>query len=280
MDMLAFSVTPAGVGNLTQFWIVGVLAVMVVGAAKGGFAGGLGLLSMPLMILACGHNSQLALALMLPLLIASDWITLLLWWRQWDTRNILLMLPGMLTGVALGGGTIWLFRHFGGGSAGQEVSSAILGIAIGLLAVGFVILHAVQSVRGELHVFRPVFWHGCVAGVAAGFASTLGHAAGPITNMYFLSQQMPKRKFVATSVLYYWVNNQVKLIPYWLMGMLTVPDMTTSVALMPAAVVGALLGVFLHNRVNARAFAIIIHGLLALAGVYLCVDGVIRLWPK
>ena len=276
---LASWFVPEGLEAL-PFLALGSLAAMFMGAAKSGFAGGAGLLSVPLLIYACGGNSELAIGMMLPLLIACDYVTLVIWWRKWDFKNVLLLLPGMLVGISLGSVVLWYFLRLGQGqrAAGQEVTNAALSFSLGMLAVGFVVLQAIRMLRGELRPFRPVFWHGFLAGSSAGLTSTLAHSAGPITTMYLVTQKMPKGRFVATAVLYYWIGNQAKLIPYAILGILTRSSLAGDLALLPAIVIGALLGVFLHRRVNERVFSAIVHGLLAIIGVKLVVESAARLW--
>ncbi len=278
--MFAFSLVPEGVGDPLRFFLLGSLAAMFMGAAKSGFAGGAGLLSIPLLIHACGGDSKLALGMMLPLLIACDYVTLVIWWRRWDLRNVLLLLPGMCFGIALGGVALWCFLQLdqAHSETAKQTTNAALSFSIGLLAVGFVILQAIRLLRGELQPFRPVFWHAFLAGSTAGLTSTLTHSAGPITTMYLVTQKMPKGTFVATAVLYYWIGNQLKLIPYRWLRMLTVPSLAADLVLLPAIVAGALLGVFLHGRVNEKAFSLIIHALLAIIGTQLIVDSAARLW--
>lgn len=277
---LAFSFVPPGVNDPVQFLLLGSLSMIIMGAAKSGFAGAAGLLSVPLMIYACGNDSTLAAGIMLPLLIACDYVTIVIWWRRWDVRNVLVLLPGMLVGIALGGVTLWLFLQLGKGQSGAEraVTNAALSLTIGLLAVGFVVLTAVRSLMGGLQPFRPVFWHGFAAGSAAGFTSTLTHSAGPITTMFFLAQRMPKGKLAATAVLYYWIGNQVKLIPYAILGLLTRGSLSADLTLLPAVIVGAGLGVFLHHRVNEKWFRIVMHVLLAVIGGNLAITSAAKLW--
>jgi hypothetical protein len=278
--LLGWSVVPSGGIDPATFLVLGGLAAMIVGATKAGFAGGVGLLSTPMMIYACGGDARLAAAILLPLLIACDYVTLLLWWRRWDLPNVLLLLPGMTAGIALGGGLLWMFLRLGGGRgspASQQVTNAALSCTIGLLAVGFVVMRAVRLLRGRAAAFRPNSWHGFLAGSAAGVTSTLAHAAGPITTMFLLPQQMPKGRFVATAALYYWIGNQVKLAPYLLLGMLDAPSLSADLALLPAVVGGALLGVFLHRRINERWFSAIVYALLAVIGAHMSVTNAWRL---
>ena len=267
---LAFALLPAGVDPVA-FLVLGLLSALVMGSGKAGFAGGVGLLSVPLMIHACGGRTKLALGIMLPLLIACDYVSMALWWRRWDWSNVRLLLGGMVAGVGAGWLALYLFDEFGAGEAGKETTDAALGLSIGLIALGFVALQVFRSLRGEVKAFRPGLGHGALAGSAAGLTSTIAHAAGPIITMYLLPQRIPKGRYVATTVLYYWIGNQVKLIPYYERELLALPALAAGLVLLPAVVAGALLGVFLHKRVNERLFRIIVHLLLGGVGLHLVI---------
>ncbi len=276
-SLLAFSAMPPGVDGSWRFFVVAVLAVLLFGMTKAGF-GSVGTISTPLMIYACAGNTTLAVGLMLPLLIGCDYVALILWWRKWDRRNLLLLLPGMVVGVAAGAGVLWLFMQLGGaGETGQRLTNALLSLVIGLLAIVFVTLRAVRAFRGEIAAFRPVRWQGAAMGAAAGVTSTLAHAAGSVTAMFLLPQKLPKGRFVATTVMFYWVTNQVKLIPYFALGLLSAPSLKTDLVLAPAVIVGAGLGVALHKRVSDVWFSRVVHVLLAAVGVHLCATSVISL---
>jgi len=274
---LAFSAVPPGVDGPWRFFLVAAVAVILFGMTKAGF-GAVGTISTPLMIYACAGNSTLAVGLMLPLLIGCDYVALILWWRKWDRRNLLLLLPGMVVGVAVGAGVLWMFMQFGGaGEAGKRLTNALLSLVIGLLAILFVALRAVRAFRGQVAAFRPVRWQGAAMGAAAGITSTLAHAAGSVTAMFLLPQKLPKGRFVATTVMFYWVTNQVKLLPYFALALLSAPSLKTDLVLAPFVLIGAGLGVVLHKWVSDVWFSRIVHALLTAVGVHLCVTSVIRL---
>jgi uncharacterized protein len=271
--MIALSLIPEGIENLPLYLALGSASVMLVGIAKAGFGGSIGLLSVPLMIYACGGRSQLATAAMLPILIVCDQVALVSWWGKWNFRIVLLMLPGAIVGIALAGLSIWGFQTLDV-SGKQGTADAALQLGIGVISLGFVTLSLIRAIRGRRAAFRPTAWHATAAGLGAGYTSTLAHAAGPITTMYLLPQQMSKERYVATTVLYYWFGNLIKLAPYGMLGMLDARSMKASVTFLPAIVVGALLGVFLHHRVKQNAFTGIVYVLLSLTGVHLVIKGV------
>lgn len=277
-SLLGLSLTPPGVSNAWAFFIVGALAVVVFGAAKAGFGGGVAMVSTPLMIYACGGDSQLAVAIMLPLLIAADYVTLLLWWGRWDWRNVAMLLPGAVLGVAGGAALLVLFGHFGGvEGAGRKTTNDALSLAIGLIALGFVGLQLIRALRGRLEASRPAWWQATAFGSAAGVTSTLAHLAGPVATMYLLPQQMPKGRYVATTVLFFWFVNQIKLVPYMLLDLLSAPSLMADLMLIPAVAVGAAVGMSLHKRINEVWFTRVIYVLLGGIGLDLCIRSSIKL---
>ena len=82
---LGFTLVPEGLDPFT-FLLVGSLSALVMASGKAGFPGA-ALLSLPLMIYACGSETKLAMGIMLPLLIACDYVSIALWWRRWDWRT-------------------------------------------------------------------------------------------------------------------------------------------------------------------------------------------------
>jgi uncharacterized membrane protein YfcA len=275
---LAFSFVPPQATGPWHFFLVGSLSAMIMGAAKAGFAGSVGALAVPILLYACGQDAAVALGMMLPLLIACDYVALVYWRGKWDWHNVRMLLPGLLVGIAVGSVVLWLFLRLGQGQQGKEISNAALKLTIGGIALGFVALQGVRALRGGLKAFRPVPWHGFAAGSAAGVTSTLSHSAGPITTMFLLPQNMPKGRYVATTTLYYWIGNQAKLLPYWLLGQLNRDSLGGALALAPAVIAGALLGLFLHNRVNQKWFSLIVYVLLVVVGTDLVVRALASLW--
>ncbi|NCA02403.1 MAG: sulfite exporter TauE/SafE family protein [Sphingomonadaceae bacterium] len=84
------------------FYSVAAIAVILVGVAKGGFAG-LGAAAMPILVLVM--DPAPAAAMLLPILIAQDIVSVWAFRRDFDVATLKLMLPGGLVGVFLG----WLF---------------------------------------------------------------------------------------------------------------------------------------------------------------------------
>lgn len=266
-----------GLPSTVTFLALAVTAALLIGIAKAGFGGGIAILSGPLMVYACGENAQLAFGVMLPVLMACDLVSLAIWRGKWDLASLRLLAPFGLVGIAVGSAALWGFQHLGGqGQKGMTNAAMMLGI--GVISLAFVVLQALRAWRKQTGVYRPATWHGVCAGTAAGFTSTLAHAAGPIVNMYLLPQDMDKGKYVATTVAYFWLINLVKLGPYVCLSMVRLDTLVASALLLPPVIIGAIAGAMLHRRLGNRSFAGIVYTLLALAGVHLCTKAVMTLW--
>jgi uncharacterized membrane protein YfcA len=86
------------------FYLLAVPAIIALGLGKGGFAG-IGMISTPLLALSVPPLH--AAAILLPILLCQDVISVWVYRRQWSAWNLKVLLPGALVGV----GAAWLFAH-------------------------------------------------------------------------------------------------------------------------------------------------------------------------
>jgi len=274
--MLAWSLIPRGIPDITLFLIVGSLAAMVFGMSKTGFGSGISILAVPMMIYACSHKATLAVGIMLPILIVADYVAVISWWRKWSVKAVLALLPTTVPGIAIGWVALAGFQQMRINPK-TSAANAWLMLGIGMIALAFVGLHIFKHVVGQTASFKPSRWHTALAGGTAGFTSTLAHAAGPIITMYLLPQKRPKGTYVATTALFFWTANQIKLVPYLCLEMIDTETLGAGLVLLPAIVVGAMLGRFLHHRVGPAQFTVIVYTLLALAGGHMCYKAISQL---
>ncbi len=83
----------------TQFYLVAVPAVIILGLSKGGFSG-LSSLAMPLLSLV--DSPVRAAAIVLPILIVQDWVSVWAFRRDFSSRNLMILIPASMIGVTLG----------------------------------------------------------------------------------------------------------------------------------------------------------------------------------
>lgn len=235
---------------------IAVLVVILIGVSKAGFAGGTGVLATPLFCLVT--DAHRAVAILLPVLCACDWVSFWYYRRSFEWRPLLLCLPGALLGIAAGG--LLLGR----------VDSDDLAVIVGVIALLFVAHRGAQALRGgSSTAWRPARWSGSLFGGAAGFFSTLAHAAGPIMAAYLLPQNLGRRLYVGTTVVFFVMVNHVKLVPYGLQGKLRFDNLKLSLILLPVVPVGVWLGVWLNRRMSERVFLTVVYVLLLLSGLRL-----------
>lgn len=246
------------------FYLLAVPAVLIAGISKGGFGGGLGVISVPLMTLAV--TPQQAAAVMLPLLCLMDVVGVWHYRGKWDGANMRILLPAAIVGIVLGA------LAFG------ALNAAAIKLMIGLIALGFTINWAWRRHRSvALRPAAPSVAKGGFWGAVAGFTSFVAHAGGPPVNVYLLPQNLPKTTYQATTVIFFIVVNYVKLVPYTLLGQFHAATLVTSLLLVPLVPLGMGLGIWLHGRAPDRLFYIVCYGFLFLTGAKLAWDGVMSL---
>ncbi len=239
------------------FYLAAVPAVILVGLSKGGFSG-LSTLAMPLLSLAI--SPVRAAAIMLPILIVQDWVSVWAFRRDFDGRNLVILLPGALIGVAAG----WLLA--------AHVDEAAVRLAVGVISIGFVIYMVLRDRRGRGggagEGRAGVFW-----GALAGFTSFVSHAGSPPFQVYVMPQGLSPRVFAGTATMFFAAVNLLKVPPYFLLGQFSRDNLTVAATLFPVAIAATFAGVWLVRRVSADRFYGVVLLLTFLIGVNLSYDG-------
>lgn len=245
------------------FYVVAIPAVIFLGLSKGGFAG-VGIAATPLLALYLPPLE--AAALLLPVLITQDLISIYVYRRQWDATNLKIMLPGAVIGMALA----WLLASY--------ISDNAVRLTVGLIGVGFVfnlwLKRAVIAPR-RMRPAAGVFWGGL-----AGFTSFMTQAGGPPYQVYVLPQRLPKLVLVGTTTIFFAVVNSLKIVPYFVLGQFNAPNLATSVALLPIAIVANFGGIWLVKHTPTGLFYRIAYVLLLIVSLVLLWQGVSELIRK
>jgi uncharacterized membrane protein YfcA len=242
------------------FFAVAVPAVILVGLSKGGFRG-LGLLSLPMMALVISPVQ--AAAIMLPILIVQDTVALFAYRRAWDRRNLAILLPSGVVGVAIA----YLLAEY--------VPDAGVALVVGFLSVGFAARQLLPGSAWRQAEAKPGgvaagwFW-----GILTGFTSMIGNAGGPTFQIYIMPQRLPRDIFVGTGSMFFALLNWIKVPPFVALGQFTRENLTTAFVLFPLAIVATWAGVLLVRRVSGERFYTLSYVLLIPVGAKLIWDGV------
>jgi uncharacterized protein len=245
------------------FYAVAIPAVIFLGLSKGGFAG-IGIASTPLLALYLPPLE--AAALILPLLISQDIISIAVYRRHWDASNLKILLPGAVIGMALA----WLVA--------SHISDNAVRITIGLIGVVFVAnvwLKRANTLPTRMGTAAGVFW-----GALSGFTSFMTQAGGPPYQVYVLPQRLPKLVLVGTTTIFFAVVNALKIVPYFALGQFTAGNLATSMLLLPVAIVSNFAGIWLVRHMPTGLFYRIAYVLLFVISLALLWQGVSELMRK
>jgi hypothetical protein len=240
------------------FYLAAVPAVLLYGIAKGGFAGGFGIIAVPLMALAVPVPQ--AAAIMLPILLVMDLAAVWAYRRSFDRALIGQLLPATLLGMGIGTAA---FRY---------LTPDAIRLGLGVIAVAFVLyrwaIHVPDAPPAPRSAVKGWFW-----ATLSGVTGFIAHAGSPPLQVYLLPLRLQPALLVGTVAVLFAGLNYAKIVPYWWLGLLSVQNVSTAAALVPVGVAGVYIGLWLQRRVNARLFYTLIYAFLLLTGLKLFYDG-------
>jgi uncharacterized membrane protein YfcA len=239
------------------FYFVAIPSVILLGLSKGGFAG-LGIASTPLLALYLPPLE--AAALILPILITQDAISVYVYRRDWDSWNLKVMLPGALAGMAIG----WLLA--------SHLSDALVRIIISVIGLAFVANTWLRRNSVEPHTATAV--NGVIWGGVSGFTSFMTQGGGPPFQVHVLPQRLPKLVLVGTTTMFFAVINVLKIGPYFLLAQFTAKNFVTSLLLLPIAVLANFAGIWMVRVTPTGIFYQIAYVLLFFVSLLLLWQGV------
>ncbi|MCB0163977.1 MAG: sulfite exporter TauE/SafE family protein [Anaerolineae bacterium] len=242
---------------MTTFFIMTAVVIFIIGLGKGGLGGTLGVLATPLMSLVMPADQ--VIGLLLPILIIADIFAVYSHWGHWDTKLVVLLIPGAIVGMVIASFFI------------AGISPEMLKRGIGVVVLLFVVYKLLEQriMQGN---YTPRSWHGFVAGAVGGISSTLAHTGGPPIAIYLLMQDITPRVFVATSALFFAVLNWLKVPSYYFLGLFDFNQLWQVAWLLPLLPLSVWIGKLLATKVNKVLFDRIIVALLAITALFLLFD--------
>jgi len=201
------------------FYLLAVPAITALGLGKGGFAG-VGMISTPLLALTVPPLQ--AAAILLPILLCQDVISVWVYRRQWSAwksqgaaarcgdRRRRSVAVRRVRAERLCGDRGWCDRCL---LCALQTGSEGAGAA------------AAAERRGRM------FW-----GSLAGFTSTIIQIGAPPYQAHILPQRLDKLTLIGTTIIFFALVNVMKLVPYFALGQFSPRTLATSVVLLPFAV--------------------------------------------
>jgi uncharacterized membrane protein YfcA len=201
------------------FYAAALPAVFLMGLSKGGFAG-ISVLSMPLMALVMPPLE--AAAIMLPILMAQDVVSVITYRRNFNREILYILLAGALAGIGLG---VVLAAH---------VSNALIEFIVGAIAASFVLFTWARRMRPTSEKAREpgpaagLFW-----GMCAGFTSFIANAGAPPFQVYVLPRRLPPQTYAGTGTMFFATINLIKFFAFGLLGQVSLGHLEMSAILLP-----------------------------------------------
>ena len=244
------------------FYLVGGIAVIILGLSKGGFAG-IGMISTPLLALVVGPIA--AAGVIFPILVVQDFIAVAMYRRTFNRGILATMIPGAAVGVLLA----FAFASI--------LPAWSVEIVLGVVSLLFS-LQQLKRQLGTPQARRPIQGGtrllGMMSGIGSGFTSAIAHAGTPPFQFYVMPKGLDRDMYVGTSVLFFAATNVMKAPAFIALGQLSVAQLKTTLILLPLAVASSWAGVRLVQMIDVRKFNTVISLILLGVSVTLVCQGV------
>jgi uncharacterized membrane protein YfcA len=244
--------------NIVLFYLMTAFVGLLIGVAKGGLGGLIGTLATPLMTLVMPPDQ--VVGMLLPMLMLADVFALATYWKRWRMRLVLLLLPGGVAGVTIG--TFFI----------KNASAELWRNVLAAIVLIFTLYKLLEKYILRVLTYEGRDWHGLLAGLIAGFSSTLAHAGGPPVAIYMLLQKVPPIEFNASTVLFFAILNWVKVPYYAYAGLFDFHRLVQILWLLPVIPVGVALGRWITNKIDRVWFERLIVVLLLVSGILLLLE--------
>ncbi|WEX09988.1 sulfite exporter TauE/SafE family protein [Chelativorans sp. AA-79] len=246
------------------FYLAAIPAVILVGLSKGGLGGAMALIGVPLMALVVSPVQ--AAAILLPILIVMDMVSLWAWRGFHDRRVLAIMLPGAMLGIGIG----WL--------TAAVVTADHVRLIVGIVTLLFFLRWVADKLRKSEQAAghspaKGLFW-----GTVSGFTSFVAHAGGPPYQVYALPLKQDPKLYTGTSVIFFAIVNAAKLVPYFALGQFDATNLTASLMLVPVAPLATLAGAWVVRRMRPEIFYPLMYAMIFVVSLKLIYDGVAGLW--
>lgn len=233
---------------MTGSLLVALVAALLAGTVTGLTGFGLALVSTPLLLFVYEPRTVVVLTVFFSIFINIAVVRDS--WREARRPLALALLVPSVVGVVLG----------------AEVLRLVDPVYI-RLAVGVVVVFSASLLVREVRLpGAGTRWGPVVAGSASGALSTSTGLAAPPIVLLLASRGLPKEAFRSTSALYFLAMSLVGLLVLAGRGLIEGGEIRLALVLVPAALVGKMVGTALLTRVSEKAFRALSLGLVILTG--------------
>ena len=238
-------------------WLLLAIAALAVGLSKSGMpAFG----PVPTALFATVLPAKASTGAVLGLLLVGDLVAVRMYHAHADWKILRRLFPSVVFGVLLGVIVLW----FADDAAVGRIIGAILVL---LVMLSLALMRLRRRDGGEPRPVPPALAH--VFGPLGGFTTMVANAAGPVMSLYFVTSRLQVQAVLGTAAWFFLVVNAFK-VPFSVgLGLMTPQSLLLNLVLVPALLVGALIGWRVARRISAAWFERIVLLLTLASGLYL-----------
>jgi hypothetical protein len=245
----------ASIGYSTLEWSGIIIAALLIGISRTAISG-LAILAIPLMASLFGGRASTGI--ILPMLVVADAYAIYHFRNDAHRGTIINILPWAMAGLALGV------------TIGGYIDDRYFKMTIGLIVLVCILIILYTSLRGSRMQVPDTFMLHAFIGVAAGFASMIGNAAGPIFWIYLISRKLGKSEFMGTSAWFFFLLNIIKLpLQIFVWQNITISNLAPSILIVPVILIGAYLGTLLIKHIKEKPFRYLVLGMAMISSLNL-----------
>lgn len=239
-------------------WIALMLTAALIGINKAGLEGA-SIIAIPIMAGAFGARESSAI--IMGIMIVSDWAALRKYHAHADLKILLRTLPAAIAGIAIG--TL----------AGKNMPEGTFKSVVGILIMISAALMFVQELRGNRFTLPERWYIAVPLGLLTGFSSMVGNAGGPLFGLFLLSSGLLKNNLIGTTTWFFAIINGIRLpLNIFIWHTFTLSTLELVLLAAPLALVSVFAGARLVQKIPEKPYryfrlaAIVVGGIYLLAG--------------
>ena len=227
-------------------------AALLLGIAKSGIKG---LAILIVTGLALVYGAKESTGILMPLLICGDILAVIYYKRHVKWVYLIKLLPWMVAGVLIG----VVF--------GKDLPEDLFKSGMAVIILFSVAMMYYWERKKDRKVPNHLSF-AALMGMMAGFTTMVGNLAGVFSNIYFLAIKLPKNEFIGTAAWLFFIINLFK-VPFhiWSWGTINLASFQISLSLIPAVILGFMIGVSIVKKIKNDRYRQLILLLTGLGGL-------------
>lgn len=224
-------------------WSIFFFCALLIGMSKTGVPN-IGTLTVPVFALLFGAKNSTGIVL--PLLCTADLLAVIYYRKRFHRELVFKPMFWALLGLA----TALVLGHL-------VPESGFRAMMAGCILLGIAAMFAAGRAE-KLEAITTSRWFAPFIGLALGFSTMIGNAAGPILTVYLLAMRLPKYAFVATGAWFIMILNYVKIpLQVFVWDNISISGILLDLTAVPFILLGGFLGIQVVNVLPERQFKVL-----------------------